>query len=53
MSSPPSPTPDPTEDAHDSSKGLRLTPGWIAVGVIAVLIGVAMGFIMSSVWLVR
>ncbi len=52
MSSPPSPPPDPTEDA-DAPEKLQLTPGWIAVGVIAVLIGVAMGFIMSSVWLAR
>jgi hypothetical protein len=42
---------DGTEVAEEET--LHLTPGWIAVGVVAVALGVAMGFIMSSVWLVR
>lgn len=45
---------NPTDDADDEQEQpLRLTPGWIAVGALAVALGLAMGFIMSSVWLVR
>lgn len=39
--------------APDRDPHLRLTPGWIAVGVAAVGLGLVMGFIMSSVWIVR
>lgn len=53
MSSSPVPPSTSADDSAEESVGLRLTPGWIAVGVVAVLLGVTMGFIMSSVWLVR
>jgi hypothetical protein len=38
---------------EDEEPQLRLTPGWVFVGAAAVVFGIAMGFIMSSVWLVR
>lgn len=44
---------DPHEVHEGNEETLRLTPAWIAVGVVAVALGIAMGFIMSSVWLVR
>lgn len=40
-------------DSDPEDPPLRLTPGWIAVGVAAIGLGLVMGFIMSSVWLVR
>lgn len=40
--------PDGPEDAP-----IKLTPLLIILGIAAVVLGIAMGFIMSSVWLVR
>lgn len=48
---------DPVPEAAPTSAledpPFRLTPGWVAVGVTAVGLGLVMGFIMSSVWIVR
>lgn len=45
--------PEVDPDSNPDDRPLRLTAGWIAVGVAAVGLGLVMGFIMSSVWIVR
>lgn len=52
-SSQPPPSPGDAPCSDEEERPLELTPGWVAVGVVAITLGIVMGFIMSSVWLVR
>lgn len=37
--------------APESGDEFRLTRGWVALGVVAVLIGLGIGLLMSASWL--